>query len=117
MGKLTKMDLSKLFYGIKCDNTECDYLDLSVKFEEYPNWIDKPCPKCGTNLLTQSQYDEANCAVFQGEMASEILGVDFDNLLTQELLKEGISEEDLKSIHIPQRDIDEVNDILKHLGN
>ena len=111
------MDLSKLFYGIKCDNTKCDYIDLSVKFEEYPKWIDKPCPKCGTNLLTQEQYNEANSAIFQGEMTSEIFGKEFDDLLCEELKKEGITDKDLKAIQIPQSDIDEVNEILKHLGN
>jgi len=43
--------------GIKCDNKECDFNDMSVKFEEYTEWLNKPCPKCGSNLLTQQDYD------------------------------------------------------------
>ena len=42
--------------GIKCD--ECDYRDDTVRFEDYPKWINKPCPKCKANLLTQKDYDE-----------------------------------------------------------
>jgi hypothetical protein len=43
--------------GIKCDNKTCDYNDDSIKKEEYLAFINKPCPKCGCNLLTQKDYD------------------------------------------------------------
>jgi len=42
--------------GIKCDH--CDYRDDSVQFSDYPKWLNKPCPKCGENLLTQEEYDK-----------------------------------------------------------
>ncbi len=42
--------------GLKCD--KCLYRDDSVPFSDYYNSIDKPCPKCGANLLTEKQYDE-----------------------------------------------------------
>lgn len=41
--------------GIKCDN--CDYRDEDVKFEDYKEWLNKPCPLCGENLLTKADYD------------------------------------------------------------
>ena len=43
--------------GIKCDNKECNFKDMSVQFEDYDNWLNKPCPKCGCNLLTQKDFD------------------------------------------------------------
>lgn len=43
--------------GIKCDNKNCNYENDDVKFEEYPSYINKPCPVCGSNLLTQIDYD------------------------------------------------------------
>ena len=43
-------------HGIKCDNPTCDYNDMSVKLEEYPEWVNKPCPKCGENLLKEEDY-------------------------------------------------------------
>jgi len=43
--------------GIKCDNKECNFKDMSVQFEDYYKWLNKPCPKCGSNLLTQQDYD------------------------------------------------------------
>lgn len=46
--------------GIKCDNPECDYKDMSVKYEDYHEWLNRPCPKCGWNLLTQADYDTTN---------------------------------------------------------
>jgi len=36
---------------IKCD--ACDYRDDSVKVDSYPEYLNKPCPKCGANLLTE----------------------------------------------------------------
>lgn len=41
--------------GIKCD--VCDFIDMSVEYEDYPQWLNKPCPKCGANLLTQADLD------------------------------------------------------------
>jgi DNA-directed RNA polymerase subunit RPC12/RpoP len=44
--------------GIKCDN--CDYRDDSVPFEDYQKYLNKECPKCKSNLLTQSDFDLCN---------------------------------------------------------
>lgn len=42
--------------GIKCDNKNCDFRDMSVPYEDYAKWVNKPCPKCGANLLTAHDY-------------------------------------------------------------
>ncbi|WP_054697678.1 hypothetical protein [Syntrophomonas palmitatica] len=39
--------------GIKCDNPTCDYRNPTVEFKDYEKWINKPCPLCGANLLTE----------------------------------------------------------------
>ena len=88
--------------GINCDNVKCDFIDASVKLTEIDNWINKPCPKCGTVLLTQNQVDE----MFDG--INEGIG----QALDAALLEEGITDEMLKSIKIPQSDIDEAMEIL-----
>ena len=44
--------------GIKCDS--CDYKDSSVQMSDYHNWLNKHCPICGTNLLTESDYEMIN---------------------------------------------------------
>lgn len=41
--------------GIKCDN--CSFRDNNVHFSEYPQWLNKPCPECGHNLLTNKDYN------------------------------------------------------------
>ena len=53
MTKLVEITIS----GIKCDNEDCDYRDDSVSRDNYPAYVNKPCPECGDNLLTQADYD------------------------------------------------------------
>lgn len=42
--------------GLKCDNTSCDYKNTEIPETEIENWINRPCPKCGENLLTEEDY-------------------------------------------------------------
>jgi RNA polymerase subunit RPABC4/transcription elongation factor Spt4 len=41
--------------GIKCDC--CDYKDSDVGIQDYNKWLNKSCPICGSNLLTQADYE------------------------------------------------------------
>lgn len=43
--------------GIKCDAPGCDYIDHEGTLENYPAYLNAPCPKCGANLLTQADLD------------------------------------------------------------
>lgn len=43
--------------GIKCDNHECDFIDVDVTYKDYSQYLNKPCPKCGENLLTDHDYN------------------------------------------------------------
>lgn len=47
--------IQMIAYGIKCDH--CDYKDETVHVDDYEQWVNKPCPDCGENLLTESDYD------------------------------------------------------------
>lgn len=42
--------------GIKCDNELCNYDNPNVSLADYTAWVNKPCPKCGSNLLTEKDY-------------------------------------------------------------
>jgi len=42
--------------GLKCDNPNCDWIDESIGFDGIEEWINRPCPKCGENLLTFDDY-------------------------------------------------------------
>lgn len=57
--------------GIKCDNPECDYVDPNVSIEEYDEWLNKPCPKCGANLLTQADYDNVQAIITAVNLINE----------------------------------------------
>ena len=45
-------------HGLQCDNPQCDYENKEIKFDDYPQWINAACPKCGENLLTQECFDD-----------------------------------------------------------
>lgn len=41
--------------GIQCDN--CDWVDATIPVKDMEGWINLPCPKCGSNLLTIEDYN------------------------------------------------------------
>lgn len=43
--------------GIRCDTEGCDFEDRSVLAENLVDWVDRPCPKCGANLITEDDWD------------------------------------------------------------
>lgn len=43
--------------GIICDNPKCDFEDKSVTEKDLKLHINRECPKCGDNLLTQKDYN------------------------------------------------------------
>lgn len=45
--------------GLKCDNPSCDWKDTTIPHTEYINHVNKPCPKCGENILTGEDYETA----------------------------------------------------------
>lgn len=49
--------------GIKCDNEGCGWFDWSVTQDQYPNYVDKPCPCCKSNLLTREDYENVQKAL------------------------------------------------------
>ena len=49
--------------GIKCDNPNCTYENKDVCFKDYKKWLNKPCPLCGSNLLTQNDFNTVRTLV------------------------------------------------------
>ena len=41
---------------VKCDN--CDWFTNDVNIIEITDWINKLCPKCNENLLTEEDYKD-----------------------------------------------------------
>lgn len=42
--------------GLKCDNPDCDWVDMSIKREDYPKFVGMKCPKCGSIVLTEKDF-------------------------------------------------------------
>lgn len=42
--------------GLKCDKPGCGYRNEDIPVNEYADWINRPCPLCGSNLLTEADY-------------------------------------------------------------
>ena len=75
--------------GLKCDNPTCDYNDPSVPLSDYEKSINKPCPKCGESLLTQSDYDQVMQMVQAVELMNSFSKEDLDKMV------DNLSEEDI----------------------
>ncbi len=58
--------------GIKCDAKGCDYCDPTVLIEELEDWLNKPCPKCNANLLTEEDFAMAEGMQAMVEMLNDI---------------------------------------------
>ena len=59
--------------GIKCDMPHCNYRDDDVKFIDYPKYINKRCPVCGHNLLTQVDFDRTLLVYQRVEKLNKVL--------------------------------------------
>jgi phage FluMu protein Com len=71
------MNIEKVGGGLKCDNPKCDWINETIPDEEFENWLNKPCPKCGENVLTDEDFK------FAKALDSSI---DFINQLSPEAL-------------------------------
>lgn len=51
---MKEKNVEVLIHGIKCDY--CDWKDMDISYEDYPMYVNKPCPHCGHNLLTKRDF-------------------------------------------------------------
>lgn len=59
-------------HGIKCDNPNCDFRDDNVQMGDYEQWLNKPCPRCGQNLLTEEDYRNTQFLIEMTKVANKI---------------------------------------------
>jgi hypothetical protein len=43
--------------GLQCDSPTCDWTDPTIQVDDYPKWLNAPCPKCGENVLTEEDLE------------------------------------------------------------
>lgn len=65
---MAKIDL--IISGIRCDS--CAWMNLSVPYEQYPEYVNRPCPCCGENLLTEEDYATTQTIVAYANSANEL---------------------------------------------
>ena len=54
-----KNNIERSGHGIKCDNQpDCNWADWTIDPENWKDWLNVPCPECGSNLLTQADFDK-----------------------------------------------------------
>ncbi len=101
-----KNNIEVINEGLQCDNPNCDWKDETIKHEDYINWINKTCPLCGENILTEEDYN------FSLHITKSI---DFVNSLSEDQINAyneliGIKNiEDLKKLNI--KSLEHVNDL------
>lgn len=62
--------------GIKCDNEDCDYKDMEADFDP-DEYLNKPCPQCGSNLFTLEDYQLLQSLEGAADIVNELFaGVD-----------------------------------------
>ena len=87
--------------GIKCDN--CDWSDMSFTWDDLEqikkDWLNKPCPKCGSNLLTKKDFDE---------VANMTNAVEKTNQLTEEEIQQMIA-------NLSPDEMDQVLDLMNSM--
>jgi len=94
---------------IKCDNPNCDYMNDSVNFNNLEDFLNKSCPKCGENLLTEKNLNLSKILIF---VLNEL-----EEMLVE--LKKNIEEdntpyfEDNSIFNISEEELIELEKILK----
>lgn len=80
--------------GLQCDNPKCGWEDDTIKLEDYEQWLNKPCPKCGENVLTQEDFDNVQLIVNAMAFINTLSPEELEEF--GEMSKQLLSEEDLK---------------------
>jgi len=86
--------------GLVCDNPECDWEDMSIKVEDYEQYLNAPCPKCGENILTEEDYKG---------VVDLFKAVEVANQMTQEQLDEMVK-------NMSPEQMDQALDKMNELG-
>lgn len=60
--------------GLKCDAAACDYEDNEARFENYEQYLNAPCPKCGANLLTEADLAAVKAIMAGADWLNQVVG-------------------------------------------
>jgi len=82
--------------GIFCDNPACDWEDNTITREECKEWINRPCPKCGENVLTLEDYLQMELFLKSLEIVSNMTDEQIESLGSKIDLQKAITSDFLK---------------------
>ena len=104
-------------YGIKCDNEDCGWFDMDVTFEEYPDYVNKPCPCCNESLLTQEDYDKVKLISdfskkINNDLISKYSKEELEKIRTKDSYTAYFSKDSYKTVeNFTEEDLDEMEKI------
>ena len=86
--------------GIKCDAPGCDYREDDVPMEDYEEWLDRECPECGANLLTEADLNTVKMMVAMVSIANKIDLPEDTPMVEAELEMNGTGAVEFKDIKV-----------------
>ncbi|MBL4886788.1 MAG: hypothetical protein JKY95_19965 [Planctomycetaceae bacterium] len=69
---MSKLVAVKVTY-MQCDAKDCDYITHDVNNDTVFDYRNKPCPKCGENLLTDADWEALAGHLKAADMMSDFL--------------------------------------------
>lgn len=78
MKEMKEQNITVTESGLKCDNPSCDWTGPDIRFPEYREWVNKPCPKCGENVLTMDDYERAEVLRMSIDIANSMTDEDME---------------------------------------
>lgn len=57
---------------------KCDHCPWKLEIDDISGWVNKPCPDCGQNVLTQEDYVEWAKIKFAMDMINSMSDEDFE---------------------------------------
>lgn len=79
--------LTMTYRGIKCDNPKCGFMDYNVTPDQYSDYVNKPCPLCGENLMTEECYENTKRILERVEKFNHFLNLITPRFLRKKLMK------------------------------
>ena len=72
---MSKKIIESQIRGLKCDNPNCDWVDMSISVEDYHKYVGAKCPKCGEIVLTEADF-KAIKPLYNSRINITFIGID-----------------------------------------